>query len=90
MGVLFNFDQKAISRIFYEFDVSGDQNLNFTEFRLFTMACIDEARAAEARTEVKAYSDYHKRLMLSLEPSLRRYIATDVKKRFYALHVVVL
>ncbi|OXA50237.1 EF-hand calcium-binding domain-containing protein 9 [Folsomia candida] len=77
MGILFNFDMSAIHRIFEEFDVSGDKSLDFTEFRLFTMACIDEARAQAARTKVKAYENYHKRLLNALQPILRRFIRTD-------------
>ncbi|CAL8083282.1 unnamed protein product [Orchesella dallaii] len=77
MGVLFNFDHSAIKRIFNEFDISGDKNLDFSEFRLFTMACIDEARAQETREKVKAFAKYRERLLLALEPSLRRFVRTD-------------
>lgn len=45
--------------------------------KLFTMACIDEARAQAARSKVKAYSQYHRRLLAALEPLLRSFIRTD-------------
>ncbi|ODM97307.1 EF-hand calcium-binding domain-containing protein 9 [Orchesella cincta] len=77
MGVLFNFDHSAIKRIFNEFDISGDKSLDFSEFRLFTMACIDEARAQETREKVKAFAKYRERLLVALEPSLRRFVRTD-------------
>lgn len=38
MGVLFNFDSGAIKRIFNEFDISGDANLDFAEFRVLKIS----------------------------------------------------
>lgn len=35
MGVLFSFDYNSILSIFNEFDVSGDKNLDFMEFRVW-------------------------------------------------------
>lgn len=80
MGVLFNFDKLAVKRIFHEFDISGDKHLDFSEFHLFTMACIDEARAQETREKVKAYELFQKRLITALEPILRRFVRTDVRE----------
>uniref|UniRef100_A0AAY5L0Q8 EF-hand domain-containing protein n=2 Tax=Esox lucius TaxID=8010 RepID=A0AAY5L0Q8_ESOLU len=40
-GFLFNLKGHALSKIFYEFDVSGDEYLNYKEFKMFAMACID-------------------------------------------------
>ena len=40
-GFLFNLHGPAIKQIFVEFDVSGDQNLDYTEFKMFAMECID-------------------------------------------------
>ncbi|XP_067952188.1 EF-hand calcium-binding domain-containing protein 9-like [Watersipora subatra] len=40
-GFLFNFREDAIKDIFKEFDLSGDQELDYKEFRMFAMACID-------------------------------------------------
>ncbi|XP_014662555.1 PREDICTED: EF-hand calcium-binding domain-containing protein 9-like [Priapulus caudatus] len=40
-GFLFNFHSRAVATIFDEFDISGDQELDYKEFKMFTMACID-------------------------------------------------
>lgn len=40
-GFLFNLQGDSIREIFSEFDVSGDQNLDYTEFKMFAMECID-------------------------------------------------
>lgn len=40
-GFLFNMDKDCIKDIFDEFDVSGDQNLDYSEFKMFAMECID-------------------------------------------------
>ena len=34
MGILFNFDRKSVLSIFNEFDISGDKQLDFKEFRV--------------------------------------------------------
>ncbi|KAI3385451.1 hypothetical protein SNEBB_008782 [Seison nebaliae] len=44
VGFMFNFQDKAIGGIFAEFDVSGDQELDYGEFKMFSMACIDRQR----------------------------------------------
>jgi hypothetical protein len=49
------------------------------------MACIDEARAQAARRKVKAYENYHKRLLNALEPILRRFIRTDVHNYYFLI-----
>eukprot|EP01112_Ceratiomyxa_fruticulosa_P018963 TRINITY_DN613_c0_g1_i2.p1 TRINITY_DN613_c0_g1~~TRINITY_DN613_c0_g1_i2.p1 ORF type:complete len:229 (-),score=41.65 TRINITY_DN613_c0_g1_i2:143-829(-) len=43
-GFLFNFGAYSIRQIFREFDVSGDKELDYNEFRMFTFACIDRQR----------------------------------------------
>ena len=43
-GLLFNLGLKAIRDIFNDFDVSGDQQLDYGEFKLFAMACIDRGK----------------------------------------------
>ena len=43
-GFLFNMQGDAINEIFDEFDVSGDQNLDYAEFKMFAMECIDRHR----------------------------------------------
>ncbi|XP_071759295.1 EF-hand calcium-binding domain-containing protein 9-like [Centroberyx gerrardi] len=40
LGFLFNLKGHSLSKIFHEFDVSRDKNLNCKEFEVFTMACI--------------------------------------------------
>ena len=55
-GLLFNLGIKAIKDIFNDFDVSGDQELDYGEFKLFAMACIDkgEFRVCETFTAKNA------------------------------------
>ncbi|CAG7837865.1 unnamed protein product [Allacma fusca] len=76
MGMLFNFDKRSVMSIFNEFDISGDKNLDFSEFRLFTMACIDEQRIFDAQKKVSAFREYNHRLVCSLSPQLKRYVKT--------------
>ena len=40
-GFLFSMDNDCIQDILAEFDVSGDQNLDYSEFKMFAMECID-------------------------------------------------
>ncbi|CAL8262685.1 unnamed protein product [Lota lota] len=40
-GFLFNLTKTAVAELFDEYDVSKDENLNYKEFKMFTMACID-------------------------------------------------
>ena len=40
-GFLFNMHKESIKDIFTEFDVSGDQHLDYSEFKMFAMECID-------------------------------------------------
>nr|AAS21429.1 4930403C08Rik protein-like protein [Oikopleura dioica] len=39
-GFLFNLNDQSIGELFQEFDVSGDDELDYKEFRMFAMACI--------------------------------------------------
>ncbi|KAI9342584.1 hypothetical protein BDR26DRAFT_859210 [Obelidium mucronatum] len=41
LGFLFNFTPQAIKNIFKEFDVAGNQELDYSEFRLFVLAAIE-------------------------------------------------
>eukprot|EP00002_Diphylleia_rotans_P004536 TRINITY_DN1338_c0_g1_i6.p1 TRINITY_DN1338_c0_g1~~TRINITY_DN1338_c0_g1_i6.p1 ORF type:complete len:159 (-),score=33.54 TRINITY_DN1338_c0_g1_i6:574-1050(-) len=52
-GFLFNFGQSSIKSIFKEFDVSGDKELDYNEFRMFTFACIDRERELEEEKQRK-------------------------------------
>ncbi|XP_070595516.1 EF-hand calcium-binding domain-containing protein 9 isoform X2 [Erythrolamprus reginae] len=38
---LFNIRKTELSQIFKDFDISGDEQLNYKEFRMFTIFCID-------------------------------------------------
>ncbi|XP_078574670.1 EF-hand calcium-binding domain-containing protein 9-like [Branchiostoma floridae x Branchiostoma japonicum] len=51
---LFDFKKRAMNEIFYEFDISGDQELDYREFRLFAMACIDKQQQIEKEMLEKA------------------------------------
>ncbi|KAJ4459875.1 putative General transcription factor 3C polypeptide 1 [Paratrimastix pyriformis] len=46
-GSLFNISKSAIYQIFTDFDVSGDHELDYDEFRLFTIAAIDRQRTLD-------------------------------------------
>ncbi|XP_046853342.1 EF-hand calcium-binding domain-containing protein 9-like [Xenia sp. Carnegie-2017] len=48
-GFLFNLQGEAMRAIFSEFDVSGDHELDYSEFKMFAMACIDRQSEIEAR-----------------------------------------
>ena len=66
-GFLFNFESSAVNQIFREFDVSGDQvhssqwvedinelllqELDYQEFRMFAMACIDRQNEMKEKRE---------------------------------------
>ncbi|KAM6953767.1 EF-hand calcium-binding domain-containing protein 9-like [Aplochiton taeniatus] len=50
-GFLFNLKGRALNKIFHEFDVSGDENLNYKEFKMFTMACIDMQEENKQKTQ---------------------------------------
>ena len=50
-GFLFNLHGDAINDIFNEFDVSGDQNLDYGEFKMFAMECIDRQLKVESSTK---------------------------------------
>ncbi|XP_064623043.1 EF-hand calcium-binding domain-containing protein 9-like [Lineus longissimus] len=73
-GFLFNFHGTAVRKIFNEFDVSGDQELDYKEFKMFAMACIDkqvelerEDELREARKEEKAMLKDKQRVMKEMK-----------------------
>ncbi|XP_037091669.1 EF-hand calcium-binding domain-containing protein 9-like [Pollicipes pollicipes] len=86
IGFLFNFYSTAIRSIFKEFDVSGDSELDFKEFKLFAMACIDQQRAIWLseqrkqlhRKQLKFLSDNREMLLfhLSNRPSQAALLAS--------------
>ncbi|RMX51813.1 hypothetical protein pdam_00021959 [Pocillopora damicornis] len=53
-GFLFNLQGEAIQTIFREFDVSGDQELDYSEFKMFAMACIDRQSEIESSKDKKS------------------------------------
>ncbi|CAF1661423.1 unnamed protein product, partial [Adineta ricciae] len=44
LGYLFNLDNREIRIIFKDFDVSGDDALDYSEFCMFTLACINKQK----------------------------------------------
>ena len=40
---------RSIQDIFHDFDVSGDEELDYKEFKMFAMACIDKQREMEEK-----------------------------------------
>ncbi|PIK59379.1 putative EF-hand calcium-binding domain-containing protein 9-like [Apostichopus japonicus] len=52
-GFLFNFHGDAVHQIFKDFDISGDQELDYKEFKMFAMACIDRQNDIDRRKRDK-------------------------------------
>merc|ERR1712212_92817 len=48
-GFLFNLSDQSVLDIFHDFDVSGDEELDYKEFKMFAMACIDKQREMEEK-----------------------------------------
>ena len=46
---LFNFHGKALRELFKEFDVTGNEELDYPEFKMFSMACIDRQTEIESQ-----------------------------------------
>ncbi|XP_013918712.1 PREDICTED: EF-hand calcium-binding domain-containing protein 9 isoform X2 [Thamnophis sirtalis] len=65
---LFNVKKTDLSQIFKDFDISGDEQLNYKEFKMFTIFCIDRQQRkardkmkremAKAAAEVEAAEEY--------------------------------
>ncbi|CAF0781263.1 unnamed protein product [Rotaria sp. Silwood1] len=49
LGFLFNLDNREIRIIFKEFDISGDDALDYSEFRMFTIACINKQKSMKKK-----------------------------------------
>ncbi|XP_053146519.1 EF-hand calcium-binding domain-containing protein 9 isoform X3 [Hemicordylus capensis] len=49
---LFNIKKAELSQIFKDFDISGDEQLNYKEFKMFTIFCIDRQQK-KAREKLK-------------------------------------
>uniref|UniRef100_H3ALX8 EF-hand calcium binding domain 9 n=1 Tax=Latimeria chalumnae TaxID=7897 RepID=H3ALX8_LATCH len=52
-GFLFNLKGHALRQIFYEFDITGDEQLNYKEFKMFAMACIDMQQQQQQQEAAK-------------------------------------
>ena len=50
-GFLFNMDKNCIRDIFAEFDVAGNQHLDYSEFKMFAMECIDRQHELSSDTK---------------------------------------
>lgn len=49
LGFLFNLDNREIRFIFKDFDISGDDALDYSEFRMFTIACINKQKSMKKK-----------------------------------------
>ncbi|CAF2532967.1 unnamed protein product [Rotaria sp. Silwood2] len=49
LGFLFNLDNREIRIIFKDFDISGDDALDYSEFRMFTLACIKKQKSMKKK-----------------------------------------
>lgn len=58
-GFLFNLKEHSVRDIFLEFDVSGDEALDYKEFKFFAMACIDKQREID-KQRIKALAQKRK------------------------------
>nr|CAB3241282.1 EF-hand calcium-binding domain-containing protein 9-like [Phallusia mammillata] len=56
-GFLFNLKDHSVRDIFFEFDVSGDEELDYKEFKMFAMACIDKQKELDEKKKVKMLKD---------------------------------
>lgn len=48
-GTIFNISSRASAKIFAEFDVDGSEELDYEEFRIFSLACLDKQRELEKK-----------------------------------------
>ncbi|XP_006270926.2 EF-hand calcium-binding domain-containing protein 9 [Alligator mississippiensis] len=49
---LFNINKEELEKIFRDFDVSGDESLNYKEFKMFTIFCIDRQQKKEEKKSI--------------------------------------
>ncbi|KAJ1501077.1 EF-hand calcium-binding domain-containing protein 9, partial [Coelomomyces lativittatus] len=73
LGFLFGFSKAAVKRIYDEFDVSGNQELDYNEFRLFVFAAIDAQEELEKkagkRDNANFFSQFFYKLFLKKSKS---------------------
>ena len=60
-GFLFNLEEESVLEIFTEFDYSGDEELDYKEFKMFSMACIDKQREIDNEKREKLKEQKRKR-----------------------------
>ena len=46
-GFIFNISKRAATEIFRDFDVDGSKELDYEEFQMFTLACLDKQAELE-------------------------------------------
>lgn len=49
LGFLFDLHHREIRSIFKDFDISGDHALDYSEFRMFTLACINNQKSMKKK-----------------------------------------
>ncbi|XP_013394434.1 EF-hand calcium-binding domain-containing protein 9-like [Lingula anatina] len=76
LGFLFNFRSDAVKGIFEEFDVTGDQELDYKEFRMFAMAAIDKQNEMNRIQREKWESKKQNKIMKE-----KREMLKDMKKQ---------
>mmetsp|Transcript_26680 Transcript_26680/g.43628 ORF Transcript_26680/g.43628 Transcript_26680/m.43628 type:complete len:213 (+) Transcript_26680:84-722(+) len=64
-GFVFNFSQRATRQIFKEFDVDGSKELDYEEFRMFTLAAIDKQQEMEREQEKRMLAQQWRRERLT-------------------------
>ena len=47
-GFIFNISKRASRKIFRDFDVDDSKELDYEEFRMFTLACLDKQKEIDA------------------------------------------
>ncbi len=52
-GYIFNISKNAATQIFKDFDVDGSKELDYEEFQMFTLACLDKQFEIETAIEWK-------------------------------------
>ena len=75
-GFLFGLDDNNIRETFGEYDISGDKELDYAEFQMFTYACIETQKAQEQRRK-DAIHDAKKR------QQRRLFMTNGVVKKFW-------
>ncbi|KAL7748285.1 EF-hand calcium-binding domain-containing protein 9 [Sorochytrium milnesiophthora] len=78
LGFLFGFSRTAVKQIYDEFDVSGNQELDYNEFRLFVFAAIDVQQDLEQKEMQKSRASKFKSSIMSIMDLTKRQSATTL------------